>query len=75
MAERTFQFGGGGGFSSILKVAVDRISSHQSEDIFLFPTVSLSGQSNQFVITPSMSPKQLWEQKKKKKKEGKQRSS
>lgn len=75
MAERTFQFGkGGGGFSSSLKVAVDRISSRQSADIFLFPTVSLSGQSNQFVITPSMSPKQLWELKKKKK-EGKQRSS
>lgn len=57
----------GGLLSSILKVAVDRISSHQSADIFLFPTVSLSVQSNQFVIAPKMSPKQLRELKKKKK--------
>lgn len=60
MAERTFQFGGEKKFSSILKVAGDWISSYQSADIFLFPPLSLSVQSNQFVITPSLPQKQAW---------------
>lgn len=59
MAERTFQFGGGKKFSSLLKVAGEWISSYQSADIFLFPH-SLSVQSNQFVITPSMPQTQAW---------------
>lgn len=42
MAERTFQFGGEEKFSSILKVAGVWISSYQSADIFLFPSLSLS---------------------------------
>jgi hypothetical protein len=62
MAERTFQFGGekknSRVFSRLQGGEGDWISSYQSADIFLFPTLFLSVQSNQFVITLRMPQKQ-----------------
>lgn len=45
-----------GGFSRILKVAVDRVSSHQSADIFLSPTV-YQDKAMHFSFTPRSVPK------------------
>lgn len=74
MAERTFQFwGGGASFSSILKVAVDRIPSHQSADIFLF-SHRLSISTKQSICYHSQDVTKA-ASRTKNKKEGKQRSS